>query len=203
MSIEIKISKKLIPYKVAMLYLDKRVKEVKNGTNRELLWILEHPTTYTAGVSFNKKEIIDKKIKIIKSNRGGKITLHNPGQKIVYFVIDLNKRKKDIRKLINSVEKSIIRFLKNYKIQAKSDKKNIGIWVKDKKIAAIGIRVSRWVAYHGCSINISNNLNQYLKIIPCGLDNKKVTSISKLISFKPEKFESNLAKIFIENINNI
>ena len=203
MSIEIKISKKRIPYKMAMLYLNKRVEEVKNGTNRELLWILEHPTTYTAGVSFDKKEIIDKKIKIIESNRGGKITLHNPGQKIIYFVIDLNKRKKDIRKFINSIEKSIIQFLKIYKIQSKKDKKNIGIWVKDKKIAAIGIRVSRWVAYHGCSVNISNNLNQYLKIIPCGLDNKKVTSISELISIKPKKFETNLANIFIKNINNI
>ncbi len=203
MSIEVKISKKRIPYKTAMLYLDKRVEEVKSDKNRELLWILEHPTTYTAGVSFNKKEIIDKKIKIVKSNRGGKITLHNPGQKIVYFVINLNKRKKDIRKLINSIEKSIIQFLGNYKIKAKNDKKNIGIWVKDKKIAAIGIRVSRWVAYHGCSINISNNLNQYLKIIPCGLDNKKVTSMSKLIDVKPKNFENNLATIFIENINNI
>ena len=203
MSIEIKISKKSIPYKMAMLSLNKRVEEVKNGKNNELLWILEHPTTYTAGVSFNKNEIIDKKIKIIKSNRGGKITLHNPGQKIIYFVIDLNKRKKDIRKLINSLENSIIQFLKNYGIKAKNDKKNIGIWVNKKKIAAIGIRVSRWVAYHGCSINISNNLNQYLKIIPCGLDNKKVTSISKLISVEPKKFENNLANIFIKNINEI
>ena len=188
---------------MAILYLNKRVEEVKNGTNRELLWILEHPTTYTAGVSFNKKEIIDKKIKIIKSNRGGKITLHNPGQKIVYFVINLNKRKKDIRKFINSIEKSIIQFLENYNINARNDKKNIGIWVKDKKIAAIGIRVSRWVAYHGCSINISNNLNQYLKINPCGLDNTKVTSILELISVKPKKFENNLSNIFIKNINNI
>ena len=203
MSIEIKISKKRIPYKTAMLYLKKRVEEVKNGTNRELLWILEHPTTYTAGVSFNKKEIIDKKIKIIKSNRGGKITLHNPGQKIIYFVIDLNKRKKDIRKLINSVEKSIIQFLTNYKIQSKSDKKNIGIWVKDKKIAAIGIRVSRWVAYHGCSINISNNLNQYLKIIPCGLNNKKVTSVFKEKNIKPVNYENRLAEIFVKNIYQI
>ena len=203
MSIEIKISKKRIPYKIAMRYLSKRVEEVKKGTNRELLWILEHPTTYTAGVSFNKKEIIDNKIKIIKSNRGGKITLHNPGQKIIYFVIDLNNRKKDIRKFINSIEESIIQFLKSYKIQSKKDKKNIGIWVKDKKIAAIGIRVSRWVAYHGCSINISNNLNQYLKIIPCGLNNKKVTSVLKIISVKPKKFENDLAKIFIKNINNI
>ena len=203
MSIEIKISKKHIPYKIAMRYLNKRVEEVKKGTNRELLWILEHPTSYTAGVSFKNKEIIDKKIKIIKSNRGGKITLHNPGQKIVYFVIDLNNRKKDIRKFINSIEESIIQFLKNYKIQSKKDKKNIGIWVKNKKIAAIGIRVSRWIAYHGCSINISNNLNQYLRIIPCGLDNKKVTSIFKLISVKPKKFENNLANIFVKNINDI
>ena len=203
MSIEIKISKKRIPYKKAMLYLNKRVEEVKNGKNRELLWILEHPTTFTAGVSFNKKEIIDKNIKIVKSNRGGKITLHNPGQKIVYFVIDLNKRKKDIRKLINSIEKSIIQFLENYKIKARKDKKNIGIWVKDKKIAAIGIRVSRWVAYHGCSINISNNLNQYLKIIPCGLDNKKVTSILNERKIKPYNFEDKLANFFIKNIDKI
>ena len=203
MSIEIKISKKPVPYKKAMLYLNKRVDEVKNSKNRELLWILEHPKTYTAGVSFNKNEILDKKIKIVKSNRGGKITLHNPGQKIVYFVINLNNRKKDIRKLINSIEKSIIQFLRSFKIQAKNDRKNIGIWVKDKKIAAIGIRVSRWVAYHGCSINISNNLNHYLKIIPCGLDNTKVTSISKLIAIKPRNFENNLANIFIKNINNI
>jgi len=203
MSIEIKISKKRIPYKAAMLYLNKRVEEVKNGTNKELLWILEHPTTYTGGVSFNKKEIIDKKIKIVKSNRGGKITLHNPGQKIVYFVINLNKRKKDIRKLINVIEKSIIQFLKNYKIQAKNDKRNIGIWVKNKKIAAIGIRVSRWVAYHGCSINISNNLNEYLKIIPCGLDNKKVTSILEIKNIIPRNCEIDLANIFIKNIRNI
>ena len=189
MSIEIKISKKRISYKMAMLYLNKRVEEVKIGKNRDLLWILEHPTTYTAGVSFSQKEKIDKKIKVIKSNRGGKITLHNPGQKIIYFVIDLNKKKKDIRKLINILEKSVIEFLKIYKILAKTDKKNIGIWVNDKKIAAIGIRVSRWVAFHGCSINISNNLNQYLKIIPCGLSNKKITSIFQEIGAQPKDFE--------------
>ena len=119
MSIEIKISKKRISYKMAMLYLNKRVEEVKTGTNRELLWILEHPTSYTAGVSFKEKDVLDKKIKLIKSNRGGKITLHNPGQKIIYFVINLNNRKKDIRKFINVIENSVIQFLKNYKILAK------------------------------------------------------------------------------------
>ena len=203
MNIEIKISKKRISYKKAMLFLNKRVDEVKNGKKRELLWILEHPTTYTAGVSFNQKEILDKKIEIVQSNRGGKITLHNPGQKIIYFVINLNNRKKDIRKFINVIEKSVIQFLETYKIKAKKDKKNIGIWVHQKKIAAIGIRVSRWVAYHGCSINISNNLNQYLKIIPCGLDNRKVTSIFKEKKIKPKNYENKLAEIFIKNIYQI
>ena len=127
MSIEIKISKKRIPYKTAMLFLDKRVEEVKNGKNKELLWILEHPTTYTAGISFNKKDIIDKKTKIVQSNRGGKITLHNPGQKIIYFVINLNNRKKDIRKFISIIEKTIIETLKFYQIETFPDKNNICI----------------------------------------------------------------------------
>ena len=203
MSIEIKISKKRFSYKKAMLFLNKRVDEVKLGENKELIWILEHPTTFTAGVSYNKKDIIDKKIKIIKTNRGGKITLHNPNQKIIYFVINLNNRKKDIRKLIDAIENSIIQFLKIYKIYAKKDQKNIGIWVKNRKIAAIGLRVSRWIAFHGCSINISNNLNEYLKIVPCGLDNKKVTSINNEINIKPINYENKLANIFIKNINKI
>jgi lipoyl(octanoyl) transferase len=203
MSIEIKISKKRISYEMAMLLLNKRVEQVKNGKKRELLWILEHPTAYTAGVRFNKKEILDKKIEIIQTNRGGKITLHNPGQKIVYFVINLNNRKKDIRKFISVIENSIIQFLKIYKIKAKKDKKNIGIWVSSKKIAAIGIRVSRWVAYHGCSINISNNLNQYLKINPCGLSNKKVTSVLKERKIKINNYEKKLAEIFTKNIKEI
>ena len=177
MSMEIKISNQLIPYKMAMKFLEKRVNDIKSGKGKDLLWILEHPTTYTAGIRYSKKEILDKRINIIFTNRGGKITLHNPGQKIVYFVINLNNRKKDIRKLIYTIEHSIIEFLKILKINARRDNKNIGIWVKGKKIAAIGLRVSRWVAFHGFSINISNNLDDYLKIIPCGLDNKKITSV--------------------------
>ena len=203
MSIEIRLSKKPIPYKKAMLFLNKRVEEVKNGDNEELIWILEHPKTFTAGVSFKQNEIIDKNIKIIKTNRGGKITLHDKGQKIVYFVINLNNRKKDIRKLINIIEKSIIEFLKIFKITSKKDKNNIGIWVKDKKIAAIGLRVSRWIAFHGFSINISNNLKEYLKIAPCGLDNTKITSVFFEKKIVPNNFEKKLIKIFIKNINKI
>ena len=203
MSIEIRFSKKPVPYKKAMLFLNKRVEEVKNGDNKELIWVLEHPKTYTAGVSFKQNEIIDKKIKIIKTNRGGKITLHNPGQKIIYFVINLNNRKKDIRKFINTIEVSVIEFLKFLKINAQKDKKNIGIWVKGRKIAAIGLRVSRWVAFHGFSINISNNLKEYLKIVPCGLNNKKITSVYLERKIIPKNFENKLVNIFIKNINSI
>ena len=203
MSVEIKLTKKPIPYEKAMFFLNKRVKEVKNGDNKELIWILEHPKTYTAGVSFKQNEIIDKTIKIIRTNRGGKITLHNPGQKIIYFVLNLNNRKKDIRKFINTIETTIIEFLKILKINAKKDKKNIGIWVKGKKIAAIGLRVSRWVAFHGFSINISNNLKEYLKIVPCGLDNKKVTSVFLERKIIPKNFEMKLVNIFVKNINKI
>ena len=203
MSIEVKISKRRIPYKKAMFDLEKRVEDVKKGLKKELIWILEHPITYTGGIRSNKNEILDKKIKIIKTNRGGKITLHNPGQKIVYFVIDLNKRKKDIRLLLKVIETSIIEVLKIYNINGNSDKKNIGIWVKDKKISAIGIKVSRWIAYHGCSININNDLSKYKKIIPCGLSNDKITSFDDLGIKNIFNLNKNIKKIFVKNLTKI
>jgi lipoyl(octanoyl) transferase len=203
MSIEIKLSKRRISYKIAMNFLNRRVSEIKKNKKRELLWILEHPITYTAGIRHNNKEILDKKIKLIKTNRGGKITMHNPGQKVVYFVLNLNKRKKDIRRLINIIEKSIIQFLYLYKIDSFADKKNIGIWVNDKKIAAIGLRISRWIAFHGCSINLNNNIDDYKKIIPCGLDNKKITSIHKESNIRIKNVDNVLAEIFIKNLNDV
>ena len=203
MSIEVKISKNRIPYKKAMFILEKRVQGVKKGQKKELLWILEHPTTFTAGIRSKPNEILDKNIKIIKTNRGGKITLHNPGQKIIYFVLDLNKRKKDIRLLIKTIEASIIEFLRLHSIRAYPDRKKIGIWVKGNKIAAIGLRISRWIAYHGCSININNNLSQYLKIVPCGLDNSKITSIHKEKKKLIKNINQKIIKIFLKNIKKI
>ena len=105
-----------------------------------------------------------------------KLHLHNPGQKIIYFVINLNKRKKDIRLFIKEIEKSIIELLKKYNIIAYADRENIGIWVKNKKISAIGVKVKRWIAYHGCSININNNLSIIKKLFHVALNNKKITS---------------------------
>ena len=148
MNIEFKKSKKPVKYNDAMKFLEKRVDIVKKG-GQELVWFLEHPKTFTSGVRYKNEDILDKSINVIKTNRGGKITLHNPGQKVVYFVINLNNRKKNIRNLITQVEQIIIKFLKIYKVNSYADRKNIGIWVNQKKIAAIGIRVSRWIAYHG------------------------------------------------------
>ncbi len=203
MSIEVKISRNKVPYKKSMFILEKRVEDVQKGLKKEFLWILEHPTTYTGGIRSSDNEILDKKIKIIKTNRGGKITLHNPGQKIIYFVINLNKRKKDIRLFIKTIEKSIIELLKIYKINANSDRNNIGIWVKNKKISAIGIRIKKWIAYHGCSININNDLSYYKKIIPCGLSNKKITSFEDLGVKKIVNLNENIEKIFIKNLAKI
>ena len=203
MTIEVKISKQLIPYKSAFNFLQKRVDDVKKGRNSELLWILEHPLTFTAGIRAKENEVLDKKIKLIKTNRGGKITLHSPGQKVIYFVLNLNNRKKDIRRLVNAIETSIISFLNIYEIDAVSDKNNIGIWVKQKKIASIGIKVKSWIAYHGCSINIKNNLNYYKKIIPCGLNNKNVTSLKNQTNEKISYINKDLKKIFLKNLRNI
>ena len=203
MSIEIKISNELIPYKKAINFLEKRVNDIKIGKANDLMWILEHPTVYTGGIRYLKKEILDKKIKVYSTNRGGKLTLHNPGQKIIYFALDLNNRKKNIRNLVFNIEKSIIEFLKIYEINAKADRNNIGIWVNKKKIAAIGIKVTKWIAYHGCSINVNNDLSKYKKIIPCGLNNSEVTSIYYEKKTNIKNINQNLKKVFSSNLKNI
>ena len=199
MKIEVKNSEKPVDYLESMKFLEQRVNDVILGKKKELLWILEHPTVYTAGKRANKNDLLDKNLKVITTNRGGKYTLHSPGQKVVYFVLNLNKRKKDIRKLINKIEECIIKVLNEYKVKSYADKKNIGIWIENKnnaeKIAAIGIRVKKWVAYHGFSINIYNDLTKYKKIVPCGIKNKGVTSFKEIgiVDY------TNIDKIIIKN----
>jgi len=142
MNIEVKNTEKPINYAESMKILEKRVQDVFFEKKNELLWILEHKTVYTAGTSANEKDLIDKNLLILKTNRGGRYTVHSPGQKVIYFVLNLNKRKRDIRKLINNIENCIIDILQEFKIKSYPDRDNIGIWVKDKnnymKIAAIG-----------------------------------------------------------------
>ena len=184
MNIEVKNSIKPIDYAKSMKILEKRVQDVLFEKKKELLWILEHKTVYTAGTSANEKDLIDKDLSIFKTNRGGKYTVHSPGQKVVYFVLNLNKRKKDIRMLINNIESCIINILWEYKIKSYPDRNNIGIWVKkgdrSLKIAAIGIRVKKWIAYHGFALNISNDLKKYKKIVPCGIKDKGITSLKNM-----------------------
>jgi len=205
MSIEIKTSVKPVDYHDAIQLLEKRVEKLINKKSNELIWFLEHTEIYTAGTSSNINDILDNSIKIIKTSRGGKITSHSPGQLICYFVIDLSKRNKDIRKFIISIENAIIETFKEFKIISKSDRKNIGIWVKhnneSKKIGAIGIRVRKWIAYHGFSINICNNLENFNKIIPCGLKDKKVTSLRQISKINYSKFLKTLKKKLIKNFS--
>jgi len=197
MNIEIKKSIKPINYFDAINILEKRLEDLYAHINKELIWTLEHDEIFTAGTSYKENEILDKSIDLIKTNRGGKITCHAPGQLICYFVIDLRK-KKDIRKFISCIEKTIIETLKHYKIETFSDKDNIGIWYKKNnsvnKVAAIGVRVKKWIAYHGFALNINNNLDQYKKIIPCGIKDRGVTNLISII----DKDYSNLGNLLIE-----
>ena len=206
MNIEIKKSQKPVKYEDALTFMEKRLYEINKNDSNDLIWILEHEEIYTAGTSFKEKEILDKSIKVIKTNRGGKITYHGPGQLICYFVIDLKKRKKDIRKFISIIEKTIIDTIKFYKIDTFADKKNIGIWYKNnneiKKVAAIGVRVSKWIAYHGFSININNDLNKYNAIIPCGIEDKGVTSLKKIKNQNYNNLDKKLVENFISNLKN-
>ena len=203
MNIEIKKSIKPVNYFDAINILESRLKDLYENNEQELIWTLEHNEVFTAGTSYKENEIIDKSIKILETNRGGKITYHGPGQLICYFVLDLRK-KKDIRKFITIIEKTIIQTLKFYKIETFPDKDNIGIWHKYnnevKKIAAIGIRVSKWIAYHGFAININNDLENYKKIIPCGISDKGVTNLKNILDQDYSNLSDILIKKFISNL---
>ena len=204
MNIEIKKSIKPVKYDEALLLLEQRLLEIINNDNCNLIWILEHEEIYTAGTSYKENEILNKNIKVIKTNRGGKITYHGPGQLIFYFVIDLRHKKKDIRKFISLIEKTIIESLAVFKIDSFGDPKNIGIWINDKKnikkVAAIGVRVSKWIAYHGFSININNDLEKYKNIIPCGISDKGVTSLKEVSDQNYKKLSNVLVDNFIKNL---
>ena len=206
MNIEIKKSKKPVKYEDAIKHMEKRLLEIYQNKSNDLIWTLEHEDIYTAGTTYKENEIVDKSIKILKTNRGGRITYHGPGQLICYFVIDLKKGKKDIRKFISTIEKTIIETLKYYQINSFPDKDNIGIWYNDnskiKKIAAIGVRVSKWIAYHGFSININNDLEKYNAIIPCGIIDKGIINLKNIKDQSYEGIENKLIENFISNLKN-
>ena len=205
--IEIKKSIKPIKYENAISLLEKRLDEIHTKKRNELIWILEHQEVYTAGTSYKDNELLDKSINLVKTNRGGKITYHGPGQLVFYFVIDLNKRGKNIKKIITAIEKTIVDTLKNYNIKCFADRKNIGIWFEHKsgkidKIAAIGIKVKKWIAYHGFALNISNDLNVYKKIVPCGIRDRGVSNLINIKKQNYKNIENDLIKNFLSKIKN-
>ena len=204
MNIEIKKSIKPVKYSVAIKFLEKRLMEINNNKKGNLIWILEHEEVYTAGTSYKDEEILNRDINLVKTNRGGKITYHGPGQLICYFVIDLKQRQKDIRKFITIIEKTIIESLTEFNIKSFVDPKNIGIWINDKanikKVAAIGIRVSKWIAYHGFAININNDLLKYQNIIPCGISDKGVTNLKNINNQNYNMLSDVIVENFTKNL---
>ena len=214
MNIEIKKDYKFIDYKKSINFMQIRIDEIIKGTNKELIWFLNHDHIYTQGTSSSKIEILkENNIRILKTNRGGKTTYHGPGQRIVYLMINLNDRKKDLRKFISIIEQSLMDFLKEYKIDCATYKDRVGIWVigqngkkfvKEEKIGAIGLRLKKWTTYHGLSFNINPKMNNYDDINACGLDNYKNTSLKELgIEIDESKFDEEYSKIFLNKLKDL
>ena len=213
MNIEIKKQYELVDYNQSVEFMKTRAGQVIMETNKELLWFLTHDHIYTQGTSASENEILKKnKIKILKTNRGGKTTYHGPGQRIVYLIINLNKRKKDIRQFISIIESSLMEFLKKYDVDCATYKNRVGIWVtgkngkkfnREEKIGAIGLRLKNWTTYHGLSFNINPDMKNYEFINACGLDNYKNTSLEELgIRINEDKFDEEFSQIFLKNLNN-
>lgn len=193
MNIEWKTSKHVINYKDAINFMEQRIEQIYKKEAPEMIWLLEHPSIYTAGTSSNIKDLINSNlIPVYETGRGGKYTYHGPGQRIIYPMLDLKKYGSDIRKYVANLEQWIIAVLKDLGIKAERKEGRIGIWTKSKtgdeaKIAAIGIRVRKWITYHGISINVAPNLDYYNGIIACGIKEFGVTSLQDLgynISYK-------------------
>tara|TARA_B100000214_G_scaffold335711_1_gene279173 strand:+ start:76 stop:723 length:648 start_codon:yes stop_codon:yes gene_type:complete len=214
MTIEIKKQYDLVDYETSVEFMQLRVNQILNKSKNELIWFLNHDHIYTQGTSAVENEILKKnKIRIVKTNRGGKTTYHGPGQRIVYFMIDLNNKKKDIRKFITIIEKSLMDFLKNYQIDSTTYKERVGIWVtgkngkkfnQEEKIGAIGLRLKNWVTYHGLSFNIKPKMENYKFINACGLKNFRNTSLHELdINISEENFDKEFSLIFLNNLRNL
>ena len=179
------ISKDLIPYEEALDTMNIRVKSLQEGTAKELLWALEHPPLYTLGTSAKPEDILDKTLPSYKTGRGGEVTYHGPGQRVVYAMLDLSKRTKDIRAYVWALEEWLLLTLKEFGVEAFRREGRVGLWVpenslRDNKIAAIGVRVSKWVTFHGIALNVDPDLSHFKGIVPCGIKGHGVTSLREL-----------------------
>ena len=200
--IEYFLDKKTIDYPDSIEFMEKKIEDIHKDNCKEFLWFLEHDNIYTAGTSAKKKDLINSnKFKVYKSSRGGQYTYHGPGQRVVYLMLNLKKKGYDIRKFISLIEEWIIKSLKDIDVNAVNDKNHVGIWIKDKnslkKISSIGLRVRKGITFHGISINLNPNLENFKGINPCGNDPKDVTSLEEIgLKNKIKKFDQVLIKNF-------
>ena len=200
--IEYFLDKKTIDYPDSIEFMEKKIEDIHKDNCKEFLWFLEHDNIYTAGTSAKKKDLINSdKFKVYKSSRGGQYTYHGPGQRVVYLMLNLRKKGYDIRKFISLIEEWIIKSLKDIDVNAVNDKNHVGIWIKDKKslkkISSIGLRVRKGITFHGISINLNPNLENFKGINPCGNDPNDVTSLEEIgLKNKIKKFDQVLIKNF-------
>ena len=184
-SIEWRVSEDLVAYEEALAFMEQRAAAIRAGTARECVWLLEHPPLFTAGTSADPEELFNPLgFPVYEAGRGGRYTYHGPGQRVVYLMLDLDRRGRDVRRLVHSLEGWIIASLADLGVDAHRADGRIGIWVgegvAEKKIAALGIRVKRWVTLHGIAINVSPDLAHFGGIVPCGISEFGVTSLSAL-----------------------
>jgi len=212
--IQINHSTNVVDYQNSIQFMEKRALDISLKKEKELIWFLNHNHIYTMGTSGTKNEVCSKiNIPFLKTNRGGKATYHGPGQRIVYFLIDLKNRKKDIRKFVTLIENSAIEVLKEFEIESRTFSDRIGIWVtknkkvkldKEEKIGAIGLRVKKWVTYHGLSFNLNPNLDYYKNIDACGLPQHKPTSMKALgVNLSQDNFDKLYLKFFLKGLKNL
>lgn len=202
---EWKVSNSLVGYEEAVSVMEARVADIRAGTADELVWLLEHPPLYTAGTSANAADLLNPQFPVYETGRGGQFTYHGPGQRVAYAVLDLKKRQQapDIRKYVCDLEGWVIRTLSEFGIKGERRQGRIGIWVVtpegEKKIAAIGVRVRHWVAYHGISINLNTDLTHFSGIVPCGIKEFGVTSFHDLgVKISMAELDEALNRSFLE-----
>ncbi|GHF24671.1 octanoyltransferase [Kordiimonas sediminis] len=183
---EWRISDDLINYDDALSFMEERARAISNDTACEQVWLLEHPPLYTAGTSADPADLVDpERFPVYDAGRGGQYTYHGPGQRVGYFMLDLRKRGKDVRQFVYNLEEVIIRTLASFNIVGERRDGRVGIWVvrddgREDKIAAIGVRVRRWVTFHGIAINVDPDLEHFKGIVPCGIAEHGVTSFADL-----------------------
>ncbi len=200
MNIEWKTSDNLVSYQDSIEFMEDRVAKIFDQAAPEMVWLLEHPSIYTAGSSANYEDLIDhKKIPVIQTGRGGKHTYHGPGQRIIYLMLDLKKRGADLHKYIDNLENWLIAVFAEIGVKGEKRKDRVGIWTVNKKgeevkIAAIGVRVRKWVSYHGVSINIEPDLDFYKGIIACGIKEYGVSSLKELGVLVDHPYLDNILK---------